>query len=198
MENYKHTFCGSSSNDDRKFEDEFDIVFQDGDITAVSKDTKRVYLGSKSIDLKLVLQIEDWYHYSDEHCILATLSYVPMFKNLHKDKKQSMLDSIGDPNLTMKEYADNPMYYFDAVNEGLNIYLCQEKREYESEENYKEVLEKVKVDVANTCCGYIGLVGFYLDKAVDRLGESGWDYLRQYCNGVKMQTILKELKKRYE
>jgi hypothetical protein len=187
MENYKHTFCGSSSNDDRKFEDVFDIVFQDGDITAVSKDTRRVYLGSKSIDLKLVLQIEDWYHYSNEHCILATLSYVPMFKNLHKDKKQSMLDSIGDPDLTMKEYADNPMYYFDAVSDGLNIYLCQEKREYIVDENvvetytrngieytmnktnYEEVLEKLKADIANTCGSYMGLVGFYLDKAVNRL-----------------------------
>jgi hypothetical protein len=198
MENYKHTFCGSSSNYDRKFEDVFDIVFQDEEIIAVYKDTKRVYLGSKGIDLKLVLQIEDFSQYSDEKCILSTLYYVPMFKNLHKDRKQSMLDSIGDPDLTMKEYADNPMYYFDAVSDGLTIYLCQEKREYESDEEYKEVLEKLKADITNTCWGYMGLIGFYLNRPVNRIGENGWDYLRQFCNGVKMQTILKELKKRYE
>lgn len=193
---YKHKFAGVSSNDDRKFEDEFIEVFRDsGQIVAVSKKTQRVGLGSKNIDLRLVVNIEDWYRYSDKSNFIATLAFVPVFKHLHKDRRKNFLESVG-LDITEKEYADDLMYYFDAVNEGTEIYLCQEEREY-TKDNYDTVLENMKADIANTTGGYYGLVGFYLDKAVNRIGMNGWDYLRQYCNDVKMSTIIKELKRRY-
>ena len=192
---YKHKFAGISSNDDKPFEDVFDVIERNYQTICISKNSGVAYLGSKTIQFKVVVDIQDMSEYDDNKEIYTAIYIVPFYKNLHKHNREKLFGEVCD-DISEKEYADSKWYYTDALDYGMSVFLTQEGRKYRKN-TYNKVIETIKGDIANTSSAYLGLIGFYLDKPINRIGMNGWDYLRQYCNNVKMTTIIKELKKRY-
>ena len=192
---YKHKFASVSSNDDKSFEDVFDVIERGYQTICISKDSGVAYLGNKAIQFKVVVDIQDMSEYDDKKEVYTAIYIVPFYKNLHKCNREKLYSEVCD-NISEKEYANDKWYYTDALDYGMSVFLTQEGRKYRKN-TYDKVIETIKGDIANIIAGYIGLIGFHLDKPINRIGMNGWDYLRQYCNGVKMTTIIKELKKRY-
>ena len=49
------------------------------------------------------------------------------------------------------------------------------------DDNKLDTIIKTAMSVAGA---YSGLIGFYLDKQVNRIGNTGWDFLAEYCNDL--------------
>ena len=198
MEKYKHTFAGNSSDGNRKFEDDFEIIFDDSEATiAVSKDEYTCGLDNKTVYYRIVVRLENARAFCDDNDIYGEVYLIPSYRSIHKKHKESIFSSIGDDKLDMNEWGNSLSYFLDATFEGTYVQLGWEKREYEDENDFDKVFEKMKSDIVNTFDIYHGLIGFYLDAYANRIGYTGWDYLRMWCNNLSTKTLIKEIKKRH-
>ena len=197
MEKYKHTFAGCSSNGNRKFEDEFDTLYDnDNDFVAISKNEYTCGLSNKTVYFRIALRIENARNFSDDNDIYAELFLVPSYRSLHKKQKEDSYSFTGVSE-TMEEWGKSLFYFLDLVFEGKCIQLAFEKKEYFNDDEYDKIFENIKVSVANTYSTYAGLIGFSLDRYANRIGYTGWDYLRMWCNNLSTKTLIKEIKKRH-
>lgn len=198
---YKHTFAGISSNGDISFDKEFDIVNEyDDETIAVSKNEYKCYLGSKTINYRIAVRIQDGAEFEQDGKMFVEVDLVPAFRNLHRAKRDEIVKYYGmdyDENIATYGKKDDMTYYSDAVQDGLSVTLAYEQYDYDGSLDHAQIQDKVLSDIANTYSCMTGLSGFFLDKPTNMLGMTGWDWLRQYCNNVSMTTILKDLKKRY-
>ena len=200
---YKHTFAGISSNGDVPFDKEFDIVNEyDDETIAVSKNEYQCYLGSKTVNYRIAVRIQQGAELDPDYegKMFVEVDLVPAFRSLHREKRDELIKFFGvDYGDGIVNYGkkDDMTYYSDAVQDGLSVTLAEEQYEYKDIADYAELETKIMNDIANTYSCMTGLSGFYLDRPTNMLGMTGWDWLRQYCNNVSMTTILKDLKKRY-
>lgn len=192
---HKHTFNGISSNSDFGFDDRFDVVYDSvEEIVAVSKEEYKCYLGSKTIHYRIGIQLSDAAWFGESGVIYATVGLVPSYRCIPKDKREEFRNHRCDDDVNYGK-KDDTDYFLDAVMEGYYTVLANERYEYDEDgENAVEnKFNEIKSDIVNTYIGMTGLIGFYLDRSTNLLGMTGWDWLRIYCNGVKTQTIVKEI-----
>jgi hypothetical protein len=76
----------------------------------------------------------------------------------------------------------------DIISYGFGITLRSE-----TVENPEDVEDKVNSAIA-VRHGVSGLIGFELDRYVNRIGNTGWDLLADYCND---EDIIKKALARY-
>lgn len=198
---YKHTFAGISSNEDIPFDKEFDIVNEyDDETIAVSKNEYQCYLGSKTVNYRIGVRIQDGAEFEQDGKMFVQVELVPAFRSLHREKRDELLKYYGvdyGNNLSKYGKKDDMTYYSDAIQDGLSVILANEEYEYDGSLDYARLQDDVLSDIANTYSCMTDMSGFFLDRPTNMLGMTGWDWLRQYCNNVSMTTILKDLKKRY-
>lgn len=200
---YKHTFAGVSSNGNTDWEKEFDIVYDCGtEMIAVSKDEYKCYLGEKTINYRIGVQLDDSEEFNndDPTYIVASMYLIPAYRNLSRDNREDIIKFAGDSMIDLKKYGkkDDLTYYQDVISYGTTVFLASDSCNYTDRDDYEEKTNQIMNDIANTYNGVTGLIGFYLDRPTNMIGMTGWDWLRMHCNGVKMKTIMKDLKKRYE
>lgn len=198
---YKHTFAGISSNGDVPFNEEFDIVNEyDDETIAVSKNEYQCYLGSKTVNYRIGIRIQDGAEFKQDGKMFVRVELVPAFRSLHREKRYELLKYYGvDYGNDLSKYGkkDDMTYYSDAMQDGLSVILAKEEYKYNGSLDYARLQDDVLLDIANTYSCMTGLSGFFLDRPTNMLGMTGWDWLRQYCNNVSMTTILRDLKKRH-
>lgn len=201
---YKHNFAGVSSNYDVDFNNEFIEVFDDcGESIYVTKDEYVCYLGSKTVYYRLALQIQDGAEFGSDNKLYVNLFLVPSFRSLCKENRESVISFCGyDVNVykeQLEEYKkkDCLFYFEDAIGYGFTVYLYEDSYDYKDSAEFGEISKRIKSDLASVYTGITGMIGFFLDRPINRIGMDGWMWLRHICNNVKMSTITKELHKKY-
>lgn len=200
---YKHTFAGISSNGTANWKDEFDIVCDYGtEMIVVSKEEYKCYLGEKTINYRIGVQLESSEEFNNDNppYVVANMYLIPAFRNLSRNNRDDIVKFVGNSTIDLNKYGkkDDLTYYQDVISYGTTVFLASQDKNYTNKNEYDKNINSILNDIANTYTGITGLIGFYLDKPTNMLGMTGWDWLRMHCNGVKMKTIMKDLKKRYE
>jgi len=101
----------------------------------------------------------------DENEYLYSLMLVPTCESVNKEKQESVLSSGGCDEI------------YDVCSYGCNVSMCSA---CEKSETWDEgIVTKMMsiVEVINS------LRGFYLDRYVNRIGNTGWDMLDDFING---------------
>jgi hypothetical protein len=121
------------------------------------------------------------YHYTEEgeNRTYYTLYLVPMFNSLADKRKNDVAENAGDPENATAE---------DVFDYGIQIVMARTNFDGEYD---KSIMDKV----ASVFETIDRLKGFYLDKAQNRLGSTGWDMLDDYING---NDFLKATLDRYD
>ena len=202
---YKHSFAGVSSNGGAKFFDNFNELYNyDGEFAAISKNEYQCFLGNKTINYRVGIEIMDdrSFESNEENKLYMTMYFVPCFRNIHKSKKNDLLGGVCEEEKSYYGKREDTHYFVDAIDGGYTVLIHYEVFDCNTDDDeditrYPEAI-KILDDIANTYNAITGLCGFYLDRCVNRIGETGWDKLRELCNGVKLDTIIKEIRKRYK
>lgn len=120
-------------------------------------------------DYKYVIEVIDLEEYTGEEGATITLELVVSPKNIHEDTIEDVKDTF------CLEEGVHTLGHTELQQYGLGVVMAFE--EYESF-NIEQVSSKL--DVLGTLLPVIdSLRGFKLDNAVNRVGETGWDSLRQ-------------------
>lgn len=177
----KHEIFGiKTDNDEKKFNDEFEIIADyDSETYYQSKQTYQFRDNELNFDYKFVVEVYDIHEMTgkevDEYSV--SLLLVPTLNSLNPQKKQNVLDQscIDEDEATM----------YDIVSYGIRVTLGAET----IKQNGKywdecEPLQEALNAIANVYDTVNSLLGFYLDKYVNRIGNDGWDLLQDFINGV--------------
>ena len=124
---------------------------------------------SDGFDYYLVLAITDVEEASGESEMLANgkwlvaLDLVPTFASFDREHQKSILSSSG---ITRKEVS----------SEDIQMYGCSLTINWKQGDDLDLILEELKKEAQIVPT----MVGFYLDKRVNRIGETGWDWLEKW------------------
>lgn len=158
------------------------------DNTLISKETFTVELESKDIQLHLYIQDIDMAEYDDTKEHVIEIGVVPDFESLSEKHQEDILSQFIEED---REYFKNNTgeLLSDIIQYGLGVTLrC------ETVENPEDVEDKINSAIA-VRYAITGLIGFELDRYVNRIGNTGWDMLNEYCCDVdSLQTALARYK----
>ena len=186
MKNYKFdnmTTETLNENDRQEFQE---IEYEN---TLVKTNPFIVELNNKKVKLHTYIKDTDMSEYGDSNEHIIELGVVPDFKSLSKNKKEDILSQYTDDD---KEYykKNTDALLMDVLMQGYFITLHTETT---TDEN--EVENLINSAIAVHHC-VEGLIGFDLDKYQNRLGNTGWDYLEDFCNGKDLiKLAMKRFKK---
>lgn len=165
-----------------KFENYFDQVW-------ISKEPFKVQLDSKDVDLHLFIEYMDLSEYmEDTQTQEVSIGIIPSFNSLTDKHKDDILSQYTKEE--QDSVKNNPKaLLYDVMSYGLKITLHTE-----TTQNVNEVDHLIKSAVAVSPC-VSGLIGFDLDRTFNRIGNTGWDFLSDYCEGADLlQLALKRYK----
>lgn len=168
---YKYTFDNMSTNCEPQ-DNEFTEL--DNEITIANRPFK-VELENKEVELYLYIECLDMSEYDNSHDYVITMGVVPAFKDLSEKHQENILSqySIEDRE---RIKADNLQLIEDTYNYGYYVPLHSVTVTNEVEHAMKS---------AKATHGAVtGLIGIELDKMRNRIGNTGWDMLDDYCNDV--------------
>lgn len=154
-------------------EDKFDLVKTIEDDETEMYISKDVYHHDLEDDPKNNFDyryaIEAWYNHED-NTTYYHLYLIPCFSSLSEKRKADVLEMIGDDDASYVTETDVHDY-------GMNLIFGREEQKGEYD---KAVMDKIAsvVDVIDR------MRGFYLDKAQNRIGTTGWMLLDDYLNDV--------------
>ena len=171
MEKFK--VFGISGDKQFKTEDLFEVLYDETDrFFAYSKETFTHDFEEGNLNFKYKYVIEADYCDGD---IYYAFYLVPMPESLYKDKLESVL-----------AYSDidaEDCSIYDVRSYGLGVLFGSTKT------NGKNVNEDTIDAIANAMPTMDRLRGFYLDKIQNLIGNSGWDYLNEYINGIDATKV---------
>ena len=157
--------------------------------TLVKKEFFTVELNNKKVKLHTYIKDIDMSEYDNSNEHIIELGVMPDFKSLSKNKKEDILSQFTD---------DDKEYYKKNTNELLMDVLMQGyfiTLHTETTTNENEVENLINSAIAVHHC-VEGLIGFDLDKYQNRIGNTGWDYLEDFCNGKDLiKLAMKRFKK---
>jgi hypothetical protein len=141
----------------------------------IEKSAFTVELENKEVQLHLYIKDIDMSEYdnTDEHII--EIGVAPEFESLSEKHQEDILSQFMEED---REFYKNntDALLFDIISYGFGITLRSE-----TVENPEDVEDKVNSAIA-VRHGVSGLIGFELDRYVNRIGNTGWDLLADYCN----------------
>jgi hypothetical protein len=146
----------------------------------ICKEVSTCYLDDKEIKYHLVINVIDLENYGCDGDTKYSISMnvVPTLESLSEKSKENILDPFvkGD----RQYYIDNPDSLIpDIMSYGYSIPIDSET--CIDDDNKLDIIIKTAMSVAGT---YSDLIGFYLDKQVNIIGNTGWDFLAEYCNDL--------------
>lgn len=145
----------------------------------------KVELDTKEIDLHVYIDITDMSEFtdnSDEY--IVTLGVIPSFNSLTDSCQEIILNQFMDEDrerlLRDKEYLLMDILYYG--------YAIQLYNETVKSDNLRDTIDSAMA--VSPCIK--GLIGFELDRMVNRIGNTGWDLLRDFCEGIDSTRVALE------
>lgn len=173
----KYSFSGvSTDNDTEKFLDQFELMYDDSD--EIIYQSKEVFRHDVDDDMdfkyRYCVEIVDLEAYDEDDMRYAVnLLLVPEYDCLHQSVKDELYDA-----LDVETTADLAREGY-GIKFGAEIIDNSDSRQYDENQNVQDKLAAI----ANTYRATDSLRGFYLDRCVNLIGSTGWDYLRWLLYG---------------
>ena len=146
----------------------------------ISKEPFKVQLDTKEIELHLFIEYLDMSEcIADCNTQEISIGVIPTFNSLSDKHKNDLLRQFSEED--REQYKANPTsLLYDILVYGFKITLHTE-----TTEDLNKVDHLIKSAVAVSPC-VSGLIGFDLDKIQNRIGNTGWDFLSDYCEGADL------------
>lgn len=185
----KHEIFGVSTDKGIKFNEKFEVIFDNSDtMIAQSKETFTHEEEGLNFKYKYVIEVADGNTWDGENDYYVGLSVVPTFDSLCNKKKENILDSA------CVEECDVNIY--DVFSKGYALSIGYEK--YPTNDipmdEHKEVMSALD-SIASVFETINAMRDFYFDRYVNRIGNTGWDFLNDYINDIPFTD---RLMKRYK
>ena len=158
------------------FTNHFDTIW-------ISKEPFTVELDTKKIKLHLFIEYLDMSEcIADCNTQEVSIGIVPTFDSLSEEHKNQILrDYTADEKERM--LANPAALLYDILVYGYKIALHAE-----TTEDLNKVDHLIKSAVAVSPC-VSGLIGFDLDRVFNRIGNTGWDFLSNYCENANLVQL---------
>ena len=155
------------------FTNHFDTIW-------ISKEPFKVQLDTKEIELHLFIEYLDMSEcIADCNTQEISIGVIPTFDSLSDKHKNDLLSQFSEED--REQYKENPTaLLYDILVYGFKITL-----HIETTEDLNKVDHLIKSAVAVSPC-VSGLIGFDLDRVFNRIGNTGWDFLSDYCEGADL------------
>lgn len=160
------------------FENYFDHVW-------ISKKPFTVQLDSKDVELHLFIE-----HLDMSECIAdcntqeVLIGVIPSFNSLTNKYKQTILSQYKKENQDSLK-ANQKALLYDIILYGFSLTLHTD-----TTQDINEVDHLIKSAIAVSTC-VNSLIGFELDRMCNGIGNTGWDFLSEYCEGVDLLQLAK-------
>lgn len=153
------------------------------DTVWISKEPFTVELDTKEIELHLFIEHLDMSEYTaDCNTQEISIGVIPTFNSLSDKHKNDLLSQFAEED--WEYYKANPTdLLYNILCYGFKITLHTE-----TTENVDDVDHLIKSAVAVSSC-VRGLIGFDLDRMFNRIGNTGWDFLSDYCEGADLLQL---------
>lgn len=133
-----------------------------------------VELENKEVELYLYIEDLDMSEYdtsTTDHVI--SIGVIPSFDSLSEKNKEVILEQFM-PEDRERMLEDKESLLFDIFFLGMHVLL--------KAETVNESEAEHKVESAIACRHAVsGLIGFELDRYMNRIGNTGWDFLNNFC-----------------
>ena len=168
---YKYEFNGISTN---QYEDIKDFIEYQDQGLIIETVPFIVELEDKEVELHLYIEDLDMGEYGEDTGHVVSIGVIPAFDSLSKKSQDKILDQfMPEDRASMLENKDSLL--FDIFLYGMHVSL---RSQTEEDEDKVEHLIKSAIAVRR---GVSGLIGFELDRCQNLLGNTGWDFLDDYC-----------------
>ena len=159
------------------FTNHFDTIW-------ISKEPFKVQLDTKEIELHLFIEYLDMSEYTaDCNTQEISIGVIPTFDSLNDKHKEDLLSQFAEED--REQYKANPTaLLYDILCYGFKLTLHTE-----TTEDLNKVDHLIKSAVAVSPC-VSGLIGFDLDRMFNRIGNTGWDFLSDYCEGADLIELV--------
>lgn len=158
------------------FTNHFDTIW-------ISKEPFTVELDTKEIKLHLFIEYLDMSEcIADCNTQEVSIGIVPTLDSLSEEHRNQILrDYTADEKERM--LANPAALLYDILTYGYKITLHAE-----TTEDLNKVDHLIKSAVAVSPC-VSGLIGFDLDRVFNRIGNTGWDFLSNYCENANLVQL---------
>lgn len=167
-----------------------DNYFKNYDKTLIQKEPFTVELDDKEIKLHLFIRNVDMSDYEDSQDHIIEIGIIPSFNSL-TEKHQHDITNQYDHNEKDMLLNDNITLLSDVLDYGFTLTLHSETITTTDMDKVQELMDTALS--VSPCVS--GLIGFDLDRIYNRIGNTGWDILNEYCCGVdRLDAVLERYK----
>ena len=170
----KYEFNGMSTDDYNRDVREKFVEMYNG--TLIKTEPFSVYLDDKEVKLHTYIEHIDMSEYGDSEDQIISIGVVPSFKDLSKKHQEDILGQYDMPEDREKLKEDTIWQLEDEISYGFGLTLRSVTLD-----NTDDVEHTIESAIA-VHFGIEGLIGFELDRYYNRIGNTGWDFLEDYCN----------------
>ena len=166
-----------------------ELFTENYDGTLIENKSFTVELDNKDVQLHLFIEDIDMSEYEDTQDHVITIGVVPSFDSLTTEHQQDIL------NQYMEDDREGMLENKDALITDILSYGFSVPLHTVTIKNPNEVEHAIDSAIA-VRFGVSGLIGFELDRPRNRIGNTGWDLLSDYCEGVdSVQVALNRFNK---
>lgn len=166
----KYEFAGMSTE---QYEDIKEFIEYHDNGLIIETVPFTVELEDKEVELYLYIEDLDMAEFDTVTDHIVSIGVIPSFDSLSEKNKESILNQFM-PEDRERMLEDKEGLLFDIFLYGFHIGLrCETIKEEDAE---KTVESAIAVRRAVS-----GLIGFELDRHMNRVGNTGWDFLDSYC-----------------
>lgn len=185
----KHEIFGISTDMDIKFAEKFDVIYDDSErMVAQSKETFTHNENGLTFNYKYVIEVINGNTWNGKDTYYVELSVVPEYDSLGKQHKNSVLlfEGVDECDVNI----------FDVLNDGLSLSIgCEKLPTNNTPMNEHEEVMGALDSIASVFETINAMRGFYFDKYVNRIGNTGWDFLNDFINDIPfMDSLMKRHK----
>lgn len=147
-----------------------------------------VELENKKIELYTYIEDLDMGEYGEDTGHYISIGVIPSYNSLSEDNKKRILDQYMPED--QKAMLEDPIcLLFDNFLYGFHVMLHNEQVPFNEDEDKMLNEVEYKVNSAMAVHNAVeGLIGFDLDKYVNRIGNTGWDFLEDFCSDKDLIT----------
>ena len=154
------------------------------DETLISKEPTTVYFddtdeGEREVKLRLYIRTD---FVDDNETYYITMGVIPEFKELTEENRQTILSQYQQDEQA-ELLKDERQLLSDILDYGFDVPLHTVSTK---DENEIDNLINSAIAVRQ---GVTGLIGFELDVPRNKLGNKGWDFLSEYCEGKNLLEL---------
>ena len=167
---------------------EFDNMTTEDFKEDIKKTPFTVELENKEVELHIYIEDLDMGEYGEDTGHYISIGVIPSYNSLSDDNKNNIISQFMPED--QKAMLEDPFsLLFDNFLYGFHVMLHNEHIPFNEDEDkmLSEVEYKINSAMA-THNAVEGLIGFDLDKYVNRIGNTGWDFLEDFCSDKDLIT----------